>query len=483
MPQVCLPAGCIDAIRVAVIDDCTDEAAPGLTNGYVFNCFRSLELTTNVEDGEETILRNDCGKKCFQSRSCDELTNVGISFELLNPDYELTSLLTGQSLIFDGIENIGWFHTEGRSCAPWLSVELFEQVPDEVCAPAHKYRRIVIPKVRFRPVPSNTREGQLRIIGIEGVSAAASIAAWGDGPFDDSPFDFSGLDPNIQTHIMEFFDSSITETLEGTCGFIPVSPNLLFTAQWTGQDELTVEAPTGSTAFCDADEIVIELESGPITLTLPDPCVTIVDCDTAVITCWDTINPDNETIISVGARQNGESLGSFDTDTDGDGNYAMIPVSTGFWEELFPDIGTSDGHILMGANPGPGCYYLSMWYNCDTDKLAVAFNRKDLYGTPGTVARTEVETTDGVTADVPLVDEWKTPGSVWTYGSGFTIENASSYGLDWTHIRAYDENDDLICEWRDPIFTWHGGPWLLDPERCVGGDLLPPVVDSVVVIP
>ena len=225
--QVCLPAGPIDAIRFALIDECTDIPIPGATTGYVFNCFRNLELTTNVEEGEQTILRNDSGKKCFAHRTCDELTNVGLAFELLNPDYELTSLLTGQSLINDGVENIGWFHTDGLSCGPWVSVELFEQVPDESCIPGHRYRRIVLPKLRFRPIPSNNREGQMRIVALEGTSAAASIAAWGEGPFADSPFDFGGLDADIETHIMEFFDSSITDTLEGACGFIEVGPPIL----------------------------------------------------------------------------------------------------------------------------------------------------------------------------------------------------------------------------------------------------------------
>jgi len=220
MTQVCLPAGCIDAVRIALIDECTDAAVPG-PNGYVFNCFRSLELTANIEDGEETILRNDCGKKCWNTKACDELTNMTIAFELLNPDYELTSLLTGQPLLNDGAENIGWYQKEGDNCSPWVSVELFEQVPDESCSAGHKYRRIVLPKVRFK-LPSNTREGQLRVLGFEGMTASANISAWADGPYHDSPFDFSTLPATEETHYIELFDDSILDTIEGTCGFVTV---------------------------------------------------------------------------------------------------------------------------------------------------------------------------------------------------------------------------------------------------------------------
>lgn len=221
MAQVCLPAGCVDAIRVSLVDQCTDEPIPGLTSGYLFNCFRSLELTSNIEEGEETILRNDCGRKCFQTKKCDELTNVTVAFELLNPDYELTNLLTGQALINDGAENIGWYQEDGVACSPWVCVELFEQVPDEVCSPDHRYRRIVIPKVRFQ-LPGNTREDPFRIVPFTGTSAPASLSSWATGPFEDSPFDFSTIGGDVQTHYFEFFDSGINDTLEGTCGFIAV---------------------------------------------------------------------------------------------------------------------------------------------------------------------------------------------------------------------------------------------------------------------
>jgi hypothetical protein len=221
MPQVCLPAGCVDAIRIALVDECTDEPIAGATSGYVFNCFRSLELTSNIEEGEETILRNDCGSKCWQTKKCDELTNITIALELLNPDYELTALLTGQPLINDGAENIGWYQEEGNSCSPWVSVELFEQVPDENCSAGHRYRRLVLPKVRFQ-LPGNTREDPFRIIPLTGLTAPASLAAWGDGPYNDSPFDFSALDPSIQSHYVELFDDTLTDTIEGTCGFLTV---------------------------------------------------------------------------------------------------------------------------------------------------------------------------------------------------------------------------------------------------------------------
>lgn len=221
MAQVCLPAGCVDAIRIALVDECTDAPLAGTNNGYVFNCFRNLVMTKNIEDGDETVLKNDCGRKCWQTKKCDELKDINIEFELLNPDYELTNLLTGQTLINNGAENIGYFQVEGENCLPWVSVELFEQVPDESCAADHKYRRIVLPKVRFK-LPTDEKEDPFRLVKFEGRTSPAEIANWAEGPFGDSPYDFGGVGAGVQSHIMEFFDDSITETLAGQCGFLEV---------------------------------------------------------------------------------------------------------------------------------------------------------------------------------------------------------------------------------------------------------------------
>lgn len=219
MTQVCLPAAAVDAIRIALVDDCTGAKIPGLNNGYLANCFRNLTITKNMDEGDETILKNDAGRKCAQIKKCDELNNVTVEFDLLYPDYEFTNLLTGQSLINDGAENIGWYQDEELSCTPWVSLEMFEAVPDEACSAGHKYRRIVIPKIRFT-IPTDEKEDPFRLPHFTGRSAPSLLSTWGDGPFGDSAIDFSAIDK--KTQYVEYFDSTITDTLEGTCGFMEV---------------------------------------------------------------------------------------------------------------------------------------------------------------------------------------------------------------------------------------------------------------------
>lgn len=269
MAQVCLPAGCIDAIRIALVDDCSDEPVPGLSNGYLFNCFRNLSMTKNVEDGDETVLKNDCGRKCFQTKKCDELKDIQIEFELLNPDYELISLLTGQPLINDGIENIGWYQEEGLNCTPWVSVEMFEQVPDESCTAGHKYRRIVLPKVRFK-LPMDEKEDPFRLVKMEGRTSPSELANWGDGPFNDSPFDFSAVPAGVQTHIMEFFDDTITDTLDGQCGFIEVPSAAVIDLQSAIETANFGEIDITGTGMTGAQSLVV-IHDGPASPSVFNP--------------------------------------------------------------------------------------------------------------------------------------------------------------------------------------------------------------------
>lgn len=221
MTQVCKPAGCIDAIRVARIDSCSDAPEAGASNGYIVNCMRNITTTSNIEEGDEVILETDCGFKCWQTKQCDELRNYTITFDLLNPDYEFLSVITGQPLINVGGENIGWYQLEGDPCFPWVSVEMFEKVPEESCTADHLYRRLVFPKVRFQ-IPSYDRENPFRIDQVTGMTSPAQLNQWGDGPYNDSPYDFSALADGIQTQRMEFYDDGITTKLTGTCGFVTV---------------------------------------------------------------------------------------------------------------------------------------------------------------------------------------------------------------------------------------------------------------------
>lgn len=220
MAQECLPAACVEVARFALVDDCTGAPVPGVSNGYIADCIRNVTWSTNVEEGDETVLKNDCGKKCYRTKNCDEVTNYTLEFQLLRPDAELVNLLTGWPLINDGVENIGYYQSEQVDCQPWLAVELFEQIPDEDCAAGRKYRRVIFPKIRFQP-PANEKEDPFRLLSWTAMSDSTPLANYATGPFDDSPFDFSAVAATETSHYAELYDV-LADAPTATCGFVEV---------------------------------------------------------------------------------------------------------------------------------------------------------------------------------------------------------------------------------------------------------------------
>lgn len=222
MAQICAPAGCVEFARFAKVDPCTGAAIPGASNGYIVECIRNVTWNRNIEEGEKTILQTDCKKICWQNQECDDLIDYTLNFELLNPDYELQELLSSMPLITDGGgDNIGIKDVTSVDCLPWITTELFEQVPSDQCEAGYEVRRIVFPKLRFQ-IPENDKEGQMRILSFQGTTSPSPTAGYATGPFEDSPVDFSTASADERSHKLEFFDTIDLSTLSGNCGYITV---------------------------------------------------------------------------------------------------------------------------------------------------------------------------------------------------------------------------------------------------------------------
>lgn len=221
MTQVCSPAGHIVAARFTKIDPCAETLGlPGASNGYVANCIRSVEETPNIEEGEETRLQNDGGVTCWRNKLPDEVSSYTVNFQVLNPDYELASLISGAVLINDGDENIG-FYLNDKEPTPLVYVELIEAIPSESCDGGYAYRMIVFPKIQFQP-PGSERDGSMRVVTWTGTSYRTKVTALGEGPYGDYPVDFSTAPEGNASNRFEFYLPGVTSAPEGNCGFIAV---------------------------------------------------------------------------------------------------------------------------------------------------------------------------------------------------------------------------------------------------------------------
>lgn len=222
MAQTCRPAKCIEAIRVALLDDCTLLPVEGALNGYAMGCIIEPNWTPEIEEGEESIVKDDCGNICLRDDRCDLTKRFNIEFKIKQPDAEFEALIGGNNLIVDGGESVGVQYSAYGACSPWLFLELFEKTDD--CEPDGDpiYRRHVFPAVRLRWT-SNEKEGIFRILQIEGKSRDVLIADIGDGPFNDIPAFAIAAPAGARTDYLWFYDDTAVTV---QCGAIAVPAEL-----------------------------------------------------------------------------------------------------------------------------------------------------------------------------------------------------------------------------------------------------------------
>jgi len=219
MAQVCRPAKCIEAIRVALVDDCCENPVPGPLNGYVMGCIIEPNWTPEIEEGEESIVKDNCGEICLRDDRCDLTKRWNIEFKIKDPDKEFIALITGDPLIVEDGVSIGVRHRSYGACSPNLFVELFEKTDD--CQPDGDpiYYRHVFPCVRLKWT-GNEREGIFRILQIEGKTNPVLTSDIGDGPFNDIPL--TAFVPATPTERIDYgwFEDDFVPVLQ--CGAIEV---------------------------------------------------------------------------------------------------------------------------------------------------------------------------------------------------------------------------------------------------------------------
>jgi len=186
MTQTCRPAKCIEAIRVTLLDQCTLLSACGPLNGYAMGCIIEPNWTPEIEEGEESVVKDNCGQICLRDDRCDQVKRFNIEFKIKEPDAEFLSLIEGNPLVVDAGESIGVRYLANGNCSPYVFLELFERTDDCDAQGVPVYYRHVFPAVRLKQT-SNEREGIFRTLMIEGKTRPVVTDSIGTGPYGDFP--------------------------------------------------------------------------------------------------------------------------------------------------------------------------------------------------------------------------------------------------------------------------------------------------------
>lgn len=215
-----------DVMRITRVDQCGNPVC-GEDNGFVFECFSSLAMNVNSDDGDDIQYKAANGKVCGFKRGCPTFNGLDLELNVFSVSPEMIEILTGNPVYlgFNG-EPIG-FDTCSIQCNTGFALELWAEVLGEECDDGAQGQWLYW----LMPWVTNGIIGDLEI-GSEAVTlqitgSTRAGGSWGVGPYDVQPIDAAGTPGPMLTPL----DSSchrrtfITTTAppEPSCDYTPVT--------------------------------------------------------------------------------------------------------------------------------------------------------------------------------------------------------------------------------------------------------------------
>ncbi|MGW1352835.1 hypothetical protein ACWCQE_26735 [Streptomyces sp. NPDC002409] len=180
-------------VRITRVDGCGRPVC-GADASFVTECFASLTMAANVEDGEDITFKAANGRQCGFKKGCPSLNGYDITFTFYEASPELIELMTGSPVYFgyDG-KPIG-FDSCSIACKAGFAMEVWTEVlGEDVCedeAAEGAWVYFVMPWV------SNGIIGDLELAGeavnLELTGSTRAGGKWGIGPYDIQAQDAAG---------------------------------------------------------------------------------------------------------------------------------------------------------------------------------------------------------------------------------------------------------------------------------------------------
>lgn len=116
-------------MRVTRVDT-IGRPVPGPCSTVVTSGFVNVEMTAEIEEGEETTVRTAGGDLCVSERGCDQLKWINVSVEFCQVDPDLFSMInpTWTKLFDCNGETIGWEESHNYSCDAGFALEVWSDV-------------------------------------------------------------------------------------------------------------------------------------------------------------------------------------------------------------------------------------------------------------------------------------------------------------------------------------------------------------------
>lgn len=167
-------------VRVTELNTCGVPVTGG--SFVVSDGFVQVEITAEIEDGDEYVQKNADGKLCINLRSPDSLKRLNVTVDWCKVDPEIFNLVTGNPLEMSGADAVGFRIQEGEADTRW-ALELWTGLDDDACtAGAVEYGYLLLPRITGSTVGDITVANEVSTFQTTGYTEGDS--GWGVGPYD-----------------------------------------------------------------------------------------------------------------------------------------------------------------------------------------------------------------------------------------------------------------------------------------------------------
>lgn len=185
MGNVCYPMVRGSRLRVTKLDGCGNPVL-GPDSVVVTKGFISVGLTANIDTGTEINIPNANGETCILDQPCPRFLNYGVEIQLCGVDPTLFHLMSGQPLVLNGTDTIGFdMDSDISPCDSGFAVEMWTGVPSDACEPGsgQSYGYILLPFVRGGTLGDFTVQNDAINFTLSN-AVTKKGSGWGVGPYD-----------------------------------------------------------------------------------------------------------------------------------------------------------------------------------------------------------------------------------------------------------------------------------------------------------
>lgn len=208
------------AMRATRLDS-VGKWVTGATGSAVSKGFVKVDLTANIEDGQEFVVKNANGDLCINEKDSPRLKFVDLAVEFCEVDPELFELMTGVRLLADqAASNVGFALSETWNAAP-CALEVWTKIAGSV-AGNHQWIYWLLPQVVNGIVGDFSIENGPMNFTLKANTKANPY--WGSGPYNVVAQD-AGLTPGVLLDPVEDGDHVYHRLTEiapptATCGYV-----------------------------------------------------------------------------------------------------------------------------------------------------------------------------------------------------------------------------------------------------------------------